>query len=231
MEWYRGIFQRLGIRMTADTEHCLRLQTQCRATRLAKLKTAEGKKRRVDKCHKNLLTKTALAKREKAKRQGAHKTAIGIDGRHTDAELQQAKALFPHDYVRAEQQQTARANRNNKECKHCQGTGHVTWRSKACGEHQAHLDSRKAPPQSQSSAEQVNNNETQEGVTAEDNDVHTGVDTAAAQTARDASECEVLDSLALDGVDEEFFDCDTCSDDESIVSNRTDSSDKENKIN
>jgi len=108
--------------------------------------------------------------------------------------------------------------------------GARTWGSKACGEHQACLDSRKAPPQSQTSDKQVNNNETQEGVTAEDTEVHTGVDAAAAQTARDASECEVLDGLALDGMDEEFFDCDACSNDESVVSNCTSSSDKENKI-
>jgi len=41
---------------------------------------------------------------------------------------------------------------------------------------------------------------------AVEDDVCTGEDAPAAQTARDESECDVLDSIYLDGSDE-FFDC------------------------
>jgi len=56
-------------------------------------------------------------------------------------------------------------------------------------------------------------------------DAHAGDDAKAAQIARDACECDVLDSLSLDG--SEFFDCDTFGDDEDVVSPTVDC-DKEN---
>ena len=59
--------------------------------------------------------------------------------------------------------------------------------------------------------------------------VNDAVDTPEEQTARDSSECDVLDGIDLDGNDE-FFDCIECSD---LNSNDEDltfgaSSDKEN---
>jgi len=218
--WYRGIFQRLGLTMRPDTEHYIRLQTQYRVTRLAKQKTAEGKKKRVDRYHKNLLTKTVLAKREKAKREGTYKTAIRIDGGYTEAELATAKTLYPRDYARTKQQ--ADRHSKKKECPRCQRVGHTTWRSKSCGMHQAYLDSRKAAPaqDSQSDANNKQDNSQDAAVDGDvatagdqnDDDVHTGEDTSLAQTARDAGKCDILDSFALDGTDE-FYDSDTFSDD------------------
>lgn len=95
----------------------------------------------------------------------------------------------------------------------------LTWRNKKCDQHQAYLDSRKPPPQSDKQQHVDNQQEdsndvpdADDAITAEENDddVHTGVDTSAAQTARDACECDILDSLDLDGTDE-FFECDTFS--------------------
>jgi len=62
---------------------------------------------------------------------------------------------------------------------------------------------------------------------AEDS-IHVGDDAPAAQTARDASECEPLDGMGLDDGNDEFFDCFECLDSNS--DNESAGSDKENIV-
>ena len=112
LTFYREIFNRLGVTMAADTEHYIRLQSQCKENRRAKEKSTEGKKRRVEKYHKNLLTKTVIAKREKSKREGTYHTGMGIDGGYTQDELNKAQAMYPRDYQRA----AARAEKKVTKC-------------------------------------------------------------------------------------------------------------------
>ena len=215
LAYYREVFNRLGLTMSPTVEHHIRLQSQYRDKRIAKGKTPDGKKKRVDKYHSNLLSKTVVAKREKAKREGTYSTGMGINGGYTEEELSKAKELYPREFQ--QKQQREERTRNAGQCRYCEGIGHSTRRSKSCGEHHIYLASRKKPPQQNSNAEPVH-------VVVND-----AVDTPEEQTARDSSECDVLDGIDLDGNDE-FFDCIECSD---LNSNDEDltfgaSSDKEN---
>ena len=95
----------------------------------------------------------------------------------------------------------------NRLSRRCHKDGHATRRSKKCDEHDIYLASRKQPPQH---AAQVDDNQqddsanTVDAALVDNNDIH--ADSAEAQTARDASECDLLDSMDLDGNDDEFFD-------------------------
>lgn len=205
LAYYQELFNRLGLTMSPVVEHYLRLQSQYRDARIAKGKTAEGKKNRVDKYHNRLMEKTVVAKREKAKREGTYKTGMGINGGYTEEELSKAQELYPKEF-----QQAARRQSNNKKaakCPFCERPGHVTRRSAACGEHQLYLDNMNKKKQANGlpTAGPLDDN------AEESDDVHRGIDTPAAQTARDSSECDILDGIDLDGNDE-FFDCIECSD-------------------
>ena len=178
----------------------------------------DGKKKRVHKHPSNLLSKTVVAEREKAKREGTHRTGMTINGGHDEEKLSKAKELYPREFQQEKQREER--TRNAGQCRHCEGIGHSTRWSKSCGEHLTclvQLAKRKKPPQQNDNAEPLHD-------VAND-----AVDTPEAKTARDSSECDILDDIDLDG-DDEFFDCIECSD---LNSNNKDcefdaSSDKEN---
>jgi len=219
-EHFTELFRRLGVTMTPVVEHCIHLQSKCRSNRNAKSKTAEGKKKRVDNYHKKLLEKTATAKREKAKREGTYSTGMGINGGYTEDELAKAKQMHPREFHQAERR--AAKERGATKCPFCQRSGHMTRRSKNCGEHQLWLD-KIAKKKDNNTAIETGAHDVDD--TTEDA-VHIGNDTPAAQTARDASECELLDSMGFDDGNDEFFDCCECLDDDDCQD--TSSYDKEN---
>lgn len=140
-----------------------------------------------------------MAKREKAKREGTCRTDMGVNGGHTKEELEKAKQLFPREFQQAVRH--ADKKRNEVLCHHCKGGGHIARRSKACGEHHMLcLEKLKKWKQGVGATDDAVEDD------AVEDDVCTGEDAPAAQTARDESECDVLDSIYLDGSDE-FFDC------------------------
>jgi len=134
---YQEIFKRLGIAMSPTVEHYLKLQSQHRDKQIAKGKTAEGKKKRVDKHHLRLLEKTVVAKREKAKQEGTYRTGMGINGGYTEEELSKAKQLYPREFQQEERREER--NRTVATCRFCEGHGHSTRRAKTCGEHHIYL--------------------------------------------------------------------------------------------
>jgi len=173
------------------------------------------------------MEKTATAKREKAKREGTCSTGMGINGGYTEDELAKAKEMYPREF----QQAKRRANKERvaRKCPFCEGSGHMTRRSKKCGEHQTYLDSiaNKEKGAIESLADNtITENEVDNAVGIAEDSIHVGDDTPAAQTARDASECELLDSMGLDDGNDDFFDCFECLDSNS--DNESTGSDKEN---
>jgi len=228
-EHYKQLFERLRMTMTPVVEHHISLQSKCRDRRTARSKTAEGKKKRVDKCHKKLMEKTVTAKREKAKREGTYSTGMGINGGYAEDELVKAKEMYPREFQQAERR--ANKERVARKCPFCEGSGHMTRRSKKCGEHQTHLDSiaNKKNGATESLADNTTTeNEVDNAVGIAEDSIHVGDDTPAAQTARDASECELLDSMGLDDGNDEFFGCFECLDSNS--DNKSTGSDKENIV-
>ena len=69
-EFYTVFLGRLGIVVTSDVENWLSQTSVARDKQIAKAKTPKAKKRRVKRCHDNLLVKTVVAKRERALREG-----------------------------------------------------------------------------------------------------------------------------------------------------------------
>jgi len=228
-EHCKQLFERLGTTMTPVVEHCISLQSEHRDKRNARSKTAKGKTKRVDKCHKKLVEKTATTKREKAKREGTCSTGMGVSGGHAEDKLVKAKEMDPREFQQAERR--ANKERVARKCPFCEGSGHMTRRSKKCGEHQTHLDSiaNKKNGATESLADNTTTeNEVDNAVGIAEDSIHVGDDAPAAQTARDASECEPLDGMGLDDGNDEFFDCFECLDSNS--DNESAGSDKENIV-
>ena len=194
-EYYKLLFQRLGIEMATDVEHYIKVISNKRHTRITKGKTPKAKLKRQAKYQSKLLAKTVIAKREKAKKEGSYKRGMGItnDG-YTEDELAKAKLLFPGDYKQPKGPQKAA-----KTCAFCGKKGHATNRSKKCPEHAAWLASKAtatAPV-----------NQKQPPPTA---DADVAVDSEEKQLERDGAECNLMDQLPLedndDSEDDDFFD-------------------------
>mgnify|MGYP000532148467 CR=1 FL=1 len=99
--YYQLLFTRLGLTMTPPMLHYLRQSNNIRAKRIAKSKTAAGKKIRVQKYQLNLLRKTVIAKREKMRRDGSYRPGMGMNGGYTDAELAMEQHMYPGRRSRA----------------------------------------------------------------------------------------------------------------------------------
>ena len=208
LEYYRLLFDRLGISVSDDVVHYINVISKKRATRLAKSKTPVHKTTRQLKYQLNLLTKTVIAKREKSKREGTYERGmgVGVNGGYTEEELAKAKTLFPTDY-KARKVSAAAAKRKSLICRYCHKTGHATNRSKKCDEHQAWLASKAAPgvnlkqPPTAAAAGVID-----KPLAAADED------SDQKQTQRDAEECELMDQLPFDddSSDDEFFDAMDC---------------------
>ena len=121
--YYRRLLMKLGIRLTPDVEHFLRVKDRSRSVRLAKAKTTKQKKRRIQAKMKILKTETATAQKERSKRDGTYRSgrsmAAGSSGAFTEEELLLGGR---------------RSKNSNKNivCAHCGKTGHSRRTSKAC---------------------------------------------------------------------------------------------------
>ena len=78
MVFFQRVFDSFGINMTTNVRHYLELTSVRRAKRIARTKTAEGKKKRARKFHDKLIEHTLIAKKERKKRAATHKSGIGL---------------------------------------------------------------------------------------------------------------------------------------------------------
>ena len=211
LDYYRQLFHRLDIAMSDDVLHYLTVVSNKRHKRITKAKTPQYKKKRQLKYQTNLLTKTVIAKREKAKREGTYSTGmgVGVAGGYTEEELTKARQLYPNDYKeKAIAPSTAR--RRALVCKYCNKLGHSTQRSSKCDKHGNWLAS-KAERQAGTLKEAPVATATAEAPEAPTSE-EVLIDTAMKQTERDAAECDLMDQLPLeeDSDDDEFFDAMDC---------------------
>jgi hypothetical protein len=120
----------LGIAVTPNVLHFLQVKERRRQKRLAFIKTTEAKKNRMKRKYLELVESEAIAKRERAKRDGTYQTGQNVaeytvDG-YTLDELLQAATAKPK-----------KNSRTSVVCPHCGLQGHSTTRSSKCLRHKS----------------------------------------------------------------------------------------------
>jgi hypothetical protein len=73
-EYFRRLFIKLGITMTNNVKYFLETKERSRAKRLAKAKTKEQKVTRLKRKHEQLVSDTAIARKERSKRDGTYQS-------------------------------------------------------------------------------------------------------------------------------------------------------------
>lgn len=124
LSYYRRLLSRLGIAATPDVIHFLGVKDRERSERLAKLKTAKKKKFRMKKKVDALRTETAIAVKERARREGTYRRGMNV-------------AEGSSGGFTAEELEASRKKKNGKDviCPHCGKQGHSRRSSKACDKH------------------------------------------------------------------------------------------------
>jgi hypothetical protein len=116
--FYKKVFMTLGISMTRNVTHFLQVKDRNRTKRLEKTKTKDQKKNRLKLKYQQLADDTAIARKERAKREGTYRTGQALD----DVEEEQP----------ARKRRNTAAERKNVTCSSCGLKGHATSRAKAC---------------------------------------------------------------------------------------------------
>jgi len=116
-EYFRGLYEKLGITLTPDILHYLKVKSKVRHKRIAKTKTTEYKKKRKADEYRRLKEDTQDAKRARAKREGSvYKPGIGMTGGY-DLE-EESKKESTLDLT--------------KTCSKCKQPGHLRPTNKLC---------------------------------------------------------------------------------------------------
>jgi len=186
MVFFQRVFDSFGINMTTNVRHYLELTSVRRAKRIARTKTAEGKKKRARKFHDKLIEHTLIAKKERKKRAATHKSGIGMDGGYNssdDSSEDDANNRKPKARAASKNGADTDARDMTKFCKRCEEYGHCRSSSRLC----KHFVPRKARNQFQSRQGDATPQQIQQE--------------RKAQTERDADECDVLDALPFDDDD------------------------------
>ena len=116
--YYEGLFERLGIKLTADVHHYLRIRAIKRQKKLDKTKTKEYKKKRKADEFERLKKDTVEASTARAKRDGTYKSGIGMTGGYDEEE--------------ADDGDKKPAAATGIKCTSCGGTDHQRSTSRKC---------------------------------------------------------------------------------------------------
>lgn len=129
--YFTRLFKSLGISMTPNIMHCLRVKGDQRLVRLAHIQTREAKKERIKRKYVQLATEERKAKTAGAKRDGTYRSGMnmeeGAEDGYTAEELLAAAAEKPDGKSKSNRQA-----RKEIVCPHCYKKGHSTTRSKHC---------------------------------------------------------------------------------------------------
>jgi hypothetical protein len=117
-EYFRRLFKKLGIVMTANVAHFLKVKGTKRINRLDKLKLPEKKRNRLKDKTEKLRKDTAVAIKERSKRDGTYKKAQGMAD---DSEEEKTDDVNRRPRITGA-----------KVCRSCGKKGHLTVRSKHC---------------------------------------------------------------------------------------------------
>jgi len=134
--FFEQVFDSFGVQMTTDVRHHLELTNVRRTKRIAKTKTAEGKKRRCRKFHDELIEHTKVAKKERKKRAATYKSGIGMDGGCSSSDdSSDGNNEKPKAQAKGKKKKDAAAGSRvdmTKFCSRCKEHGHCRASSKLC---------------------------------------------------------------------------------------------------
>lgn len=130
--YFKRLYTALGITMTPNVMHCLKVKGNQRVLRIGRIRTKEAKKNRIKRKYVQLATEERKAKTAGAKRDGTYRSGMNVeegaeDGYTLDELL--AAAGEPDDSGAATK---TRKPRKVVVCPHCFKKGHSTTRSKQC---------------------------------------------------------------------------------------------------
>ena len=186
MAYYRRLFNQLGIAMTADIRHFLETKDRNRSARLAKAKTVEWKRKRIQRKMETLREETIIASRQRAKRDGTYKSgrnmAPGASAGFTEEELQETT-----------RQRKKKAS--DAVCKFCNRKGHSRRTHRDCGQYTG-------PPKKKSKQQQLEPDGEGQNLDADEAD------------AMDAMPFDAEPPSEADDDELEFFDAGTWSEDD-----------------
>ena len=137
LQYFRRLFQKLGVIITPNILHFLSVKQTKRAKRIHKVKQSETKKLWLQTKYEQLKKDEAIAKKERAK----------CEGYSTGINLQEEEEQSPP----ATQTNNTRNKRTSVVCKHCGKKGHSTTRSKKCLKHKN--NNNQQPPVQQAEAQ------------------------------------------------------------------------------
>jgi hypothetical protein len=109
---FTRLFTKLGIAMTTNVAHYLRLKENSRAKRIAKTRTKEAKLSKNQNKRNKLMADTRIAKTEFLKREGTYKSGMNVDDPYGEEATEEA-AKKP----------AARSNNNRSASKFCEYCG------------------------------------------------------------------------------------------------------------
>jgi hypothetical protein len=118
IEYFSRLFRKLGITMTPNIEHYLRIKEEIRSKKLAKVKTKEAKQAKNKRKYDKLAEHVKVAKVELHKRMGTYRKGMNLDD--------------PEDEEGAARPPAKRAKNGKGFCEWCGKSTHLTKRAVAC---------------------------------------------------------------------------------------------------
>ena len=144
LEFYKKLFRKMGITMTPNVLHYLKLKGNIRFNKLAKKKTGDAKKTKNKRKYEKLKEHTRVAKIELHKRQGTYRKGMNIDDPYNELVNATQQANNNEGDVDEDGERKPPAKRSRVKssgfCEYCGKSDHLTKRSKKC---KAALDSAK----------------------------------------------------------------------------------------
>ena len=137
LNYYEGLFERMGIAMTDDVLHFLKMKSGGRDRRLQATKTKEFKEKRRKHEFDKIKKESAEALAARVKREGIYQPGIGMEGGYTQADFDDAAAeddAGDQKPAATSTKKTTKANAKNNGRKACicGGTDHQRTSSKKC---------------------------------------------------------------------------------------------------
>jgi hypothetical protein len=129
LEFFRRLFRKLGITLTDNVVHYLKIKEATRLKKHGRSKTSNAKKAKNKRKYEKLKEHTIKAKLERHKRQGTYRKGMNLDD----------PLEVPDENV-SEKKPAAKKQKPMGFCEYCGQEGHITKRSKKCT---APLDSSK----------------------------------------------------------------------------------------
>jgi hypothetical protein len=122
LEFFKRLFRKLGITMSDNVVHYLKIKEAWRVQKLAKVKTGAAKKNKNKRKYDKLKEHTMKAKMELHKRQGTYRKGMNLDDPFGPLV----------DGVDGQENIKTKAAAAKRFCEYCGIAGHLTMKSKSC---------------------------------------------------------------------------------------------------